>query len=408
MLGLNKSTQGRGGRFGLMVSTILLEGHGNFRVKIALSLISCKKLVLKRIRHKNDSPGVDNAEVCLLKLADKISNGTAIKINDTGTIVSVSPGTLIGGSFSLECSNDRGIGYYLEFLLMVAPFCKTPIEATLVGVSNVPYDPSVDMIVHSWLPIYRSSIGLSAGASTKIDIQKRGVYPGGGGEVLFSSRPCSGVVPIDKIDVGKVYRVRGISWSCRVSSSYGQSLVSGAKSVLNQFLSDVYFTIDHRKGQYAGKSPGFGLTLWAERKDGGVYSAEAMSEPEGSDNVLMDAETIGKLAAHRLLDQIYRGGFIDSGTQSLAFVLMACESGRNASRLAVGNLSEYSVCTLRLIQKFLGVTFNFHYQSQNNLIKLSEEDVEANKNESDINSNSKILVATCFGAGVQNINKSIR
>lgn len=120
--------------------------------------------------------------------------------------MSVSPGTLIGGSFSFECSNSRGIGYYLEFLLMVAPFCKTPIESTLVGVSNVPHDPSVDMITQSWLPTYRISVGLSAGASTKIDIQKRGVYPGGGGEVLFSSRPCSGVVPIDKIDVGKVYR----------------------------------------------------------------------------------------------------------------------------------------------------------------------------------------------------------
>ncbi|CAH8592417.1 unnamed protein product [Schistosoma turkestanicum] len=264
------------------------------------------------------------------------------------------------------------------------------------------------MIVHSWLPIYSNVVGLSASAATKIDIRKRGVYPGGGAEVLFYSKPCSGVSPINKIGVGKVYRVRGIAWSCLVSSSYGQALVSGAKSLLNQFLSDIYFTIDHRKGQYAGKSPGFGLTLWAERKDGGVYSAEAMSEPEGSDNVLMDAEAIGKLAASRLLDQIYGGGFVDSGTQSLAFILMACESGRNASRLAVGNLSEYSIRTLRLIQKFLGVTFNFQYQSQNIPIALSEDDVQKDENESNIDSNSKILIATCFGAGVQNINKSIR
>ncbi|KAK4475643.1 hypothetical protein MN116_000913 [Schistosoma mekongi] len=392
-----------------MVSSLVLEGHGNFRVKIALSLVSRKRLVIKHIRHKDNRPGVDDAEVCLLKLVDKLSNGTVININDTGTIVTVSPGTLIGGDFSFDCSNTRGIGYYVEFLLMIAPFCKVPIEATLTGISNNLHDPSIDMIAQSWLPIYRSVVGLGASVSTKIDIRKRGVYPGGGAEVLFTSKPCSGIVPINKTEVGKVYRIRGVAWSCRVSSSYAQRLVSGAKSLLNQFLSDVYLTIDHRKGQYAGKSPGFGLTLCAERKDGGIYSAEAMSEPEGSGNVPIDAETIGKFAAGRLLDQIYRGGYVDSGTQSLAFVLMACESGRNASRLAVGNLSEYSIHTLRLIQKFLGVTFNFQYQSQNNPTKSSEENMhEERHDDSNIDANGKILIATCFGAGVQNINKSIR
>ncbi|CAH8643250.1 unnamed protein product [Heterobilharzia americana] len=169
---------------------------------------------------------------------------------------------------------------------MVAPFCKAPIEATLTGVTNIPHDPSLDMIIQSWLPIYKSVVGLSASASTKS---------------IFGN--VDGIVPINKVDTGKVYRIRGIAWSCRVSSSYGQQLICGAKSLLNQFLSDVYITLDHRKGQYSGQSPGFGLTLWAERKDGGLYSAEAMSEPEGGDNVLMDAETIGKLAASRLLDQ---------------------------------------------------------------------------------------------------------
>ncbi|VDP77773.1 unnamed protein product [Schistosoma curassoni] len=37
-----------------------------------------------------------------------------------------------------------------------------------------------------------------------------------------------------------------------------------------------------------------------------------MSEPEGSDNVLMDAETIGKLAANRLLDQAFTSIQLDS------------------------------------------------------------------------------------------------
>ncbi|KAK4467394.1 hypothetical protein MN116_008822 [Schistosoma mekongi] len=329
-----------------MVCSLVLEGHGNFRVKIALSLVSRKGLLLKHIRHKDNRPGVYDAEVCLLKLVDKLSNGTVININDRGTIVTVSPGTLIGGDFSFDCSNTRSIGYCVEFLLMIAPFCKVPIEATLTGISNNLHDPSIGMIAQPWLPIYRSVVGLSASASTKIDIRKRGVYPGGCAEVLFTSKPCSGIVPINKTEVRKVYRIRDVAWSCRVSPSYAQSLVPGAKSLLNQFLSDVYLTKDHRKGQYTGKSPGFGLTLSAERKDRGIYSAEAMSKPEGSGNVPIDAET---------------------------------------------------------------VTFNFQYQSQNNPTKSSEENMhEERHDDSNIDANGKILIATCLGAGVQNINKSIR
>lgn len=43
------------------------------------------------------------------------------------------------------------------------------------------------------------------------------------------------------------FRVRGLAWSCRVSSGYGYKVIAGAKSVINKYLSDVYITMDHCK-----------------------------------------------------------------------------------------------------------------------------------------------------------------
>lgn len=42
-----------------------------------------------------------------------------------------------------DCNLQRSIGYYLEPLIMLAPFMKNPLKAVLKGVTNDPTDPSV-------------------------------------------------------------------------------------------------------------------------------------------------------------------------------------------------------------------------------------------------------------------------
>ena len=53
------------------------------------------------------------------------------------------PGALTGGVLEHDCSLQRGIGYYLELVLYMAPFMKTPLELRLKGVTNDRDDPSV-------------------------------------------------------------------------------------------------------------------------------------------------------------------------------------------------------------------------------------------------------------------------
>lgn len=93
-----------------------------------------------------------------MNLIDRLTNGSTIHVNETGatvimvsmatvlyvgTAVCYSPGLLIGGRFEFECSSQRGIGYYLEPLIMLAPFTKLPVNITLCGPTNNSLDPSV-------------------------------------------------------------------------------------------------------------------------------------------------------------------------------------------------------------------------------------------------------------------------
>ena len=75
-------------------------------------------------------------EVNLLRLLDKLTNGTWLEVNETGTAFSFTPGTLIGGTLDHECCKLRGIGYYLEVIFAIAPFCKKAVNITLRGVTN--------------------------------------------------------------------------------------------------------------------------------------------------------------------------------------------------------------------------------------------------------------------------------
>ncbi len=65
----------------------------------------------------------------------------------TGTSMLYQPGLLMGGTLEHDCSKQRSISYFLESLLMLAPFLKKPLRITLRGITNGPDDPSVSILI---------------------------------------------------------------------------------------------------------------------------------------------------------------------------------------------------------------------------------------------------------------------
>lgn len=70
----------------------------------------------------------------------------------------------------------------------------------------------------------------------------------------------------------------------------------------------IFFSV--RQRDVAGNSSGFGLVLWAETKEGIIYSAEATSEPASGASIDAAraptiASELGHLAASRLFSQVF-------------------------------------------------------------------------------------------------------
>ncbi|XP_023687659.1 RNA 3'-terminal phosphate cyclase-like protein isoform X2 [Paramormyrops kingsleyae] len=283
---------------------------------------------------------------------------------------------------------QRSVGYYLEALLMLAPFVKSPLRATLMGVTNDQRDPSVDTLKATSIPLMKH-FGLD-GEGLELKIAKRGMPPGGGGEVFFTCPVRRTVRPIQLTDPGKIKRIRGTAYSVRVSPQMANRIVDSARNILNKFIPDIYIHTDHMKGTNAGKSPGFGLTLVAETTNGTFLSAELVSNPQGQGSPMLP-EDLGRNCAKLLLEEIYRGGCVDSTNQSLALLYMTLGQ-QDVSKALLGPLSSYTIEFLRHIRDFFQIMFKIETQ-------MPEEDSRRG--------GSKVLV-TCVGAGFANISKTLK
>lgn len=128
------------------------------------------------------------------------------------------------------------------------------------------------------------------------------------------------------------------------------------------------------KGAEGGNSPGFGISLLATSTAGCLYSMERstgnakgtaaymLSQEEGKTAPPLP-EDLGREAACLLLDEIARGGCIDTQAQSLVFTLMAL-CPQDISRVRIGQLGPAGIATLQLLKEMFGIVFRLKAEAQ--------------------------------------------
>ncbi|XP_024397674.1 probable RNA 3'-terminal phosphate cyclase-like protein [Physcomitrium patens] len=344
---------------------IKLRGAQQFRQRLLLATLAGATLRIDDIRAEDSRPGLRDYEASFLRLLEKVSNGCSVEINETGTKIRYKPGVLIGGRDLVhDCGTGRSIGYFLESLLVLGLFGKKSLTITLKGITNGGKDPCMDTFRTTTLPILKH-FGVPM-ESLELKIVRRGAPPLGGGEVrLKVPMVPTSLTAVTWMDEGMVKRVRGVAYSSRVSPQMSNRMVDSARGVLNPFLPDVYIFSDHVKGDEAGKSPGYGISMVAETTTGCLLSAEGAALTQSHDEdedtekqeKAMLPEDIGSRAAMLLLEEIREGGVVDSTHQSLLFLLCAL-CPEDVSKIRVGKLSPHAILTLRHIKLILGVQFN--------------------------------------------------
>ena len=160
----------------------------------------------------------------------------------------------------------------------------------------------VDLIHKCMLPLFKHFM-----ITEKLDMKivHRGAPPNGGGQVVFTCPIVRHLRAASLLSVGRVKRVRGLSYALRMSPAMANRIVDGARSVLDKFLKDVYIFTDHHKGASSGKSPQFGVSLVAETTEGVLYASEGCSKPPTAGEITIPEE-LGQTIAMQLVENIWQ------------------------------------------------------------------------------------------------------
>lgn len=360
------------------VSVLHFSGHQYLRHRLVLSILSGKPVKIDKIRPDDKNPGLRDYEVSLLRLLERVTNGTVIEISVTGTAILVKPGVIAGGTVVHECPLSRSIGYFLEPIVMLAPFSKKPLHLTLRGITSDDRDLSADLIRTVTLP-HLQLFGISEGLELRI--KKRGAAPLGGGEVQFLCPIVKQVKTLNFVDRGRIKRIRGIAHAVRVSPQFSNRMIEAARSVLNRYIPDIYLYSDVYKGEDSGKSPGYALSLLAESTTGAIHSAEAVSVPGGT------PEDVALTASRALLSEIRRGGCVDKQHQVLVLLMMVLGS-EDVGRCRMGEPTPRTIQFLRDVHQTFGTSFK--------IVPADKSDPESTE-----------LVFSCYGTGYVNANRTL-
>lgn len=256
----------------------------------------------------------------------------------SGTSFLFHPGLLTGGAYTHTCVT-RSVGYFLEVLVPLAPFCKKPFSITLNGITGEEgRDLSADMIRTVTLP----HLHLFGIRDVELAIKKRGSAPLGGGSVVFKCPVVRALNTLRFTDAGRIRRIRGIAYSTRVSPQFANRMVEAARAMLNRYIPDIYLYTDVYKGEDSGKSPGYGLTLVAQSTTDALHAAEALSvAPAKGESVSQTPEDIAAHAARLLLQEISGGGAVDSSHQWLVLLLMVLGK-EDVGKCLMGDLTAHT------------------------------------------------------------------
>lgn len=392
------------------------DGAVQFRLRLVVSLLSGRPVLLRNIRSDGDlteAPGLRPYEVSFLRLLDRITNGSRIEINATGTQVRFVPGILVGGTHQHDCpvlsqddvdqedgqsstlhtkdnqanqrSKVRSIGWFIEGILPLIPFGKEPLTIHFNGLTegDCENDPSVDYWQATALPLLAkfgvgsdSNDDFMAPDGPSIKIHQRAALPLGqhGRVTVYCPNIRTSLRSVDWMDEGKVKRIRGQAISCKLTSSSATARVAyAAKGVLHCLLPDVWIhtNVHTVKQHQCGPSPSLSLILTAESNTGARLTAEVALNQDRSDSRGETAEGLGQRGAALLLQEIQRGGVVDTTAQATALLWMCLTPEEDVSRIRIGSLSAYTITALRLYKQALGVECKIKPDMDNKTVLVS-------------------------------------
>ncbi|KAJ3728887.1 RTC domain-containing 1 [Lentinula raphanica] len=345
----------------ISINGSVMEGGGQIlRNSVALSSLLGKPISIHNIRNGRKPPGLKNQHRTGLELAAEIASAHLTGAKNGSTKIAFTPGTLkIPGDFIADSVTAGSVTLLLQIALPLLLFTSQPSATssrlTLKGGTNATQAPQIDYTENIFLPFVRQFFGIRA----KLQLNRRGYYPKGGGEVLVSVAPLTQPLKsFSLLERGNVRCIKGIAHFAKLPAHIGPSMVQGATKVLSaQFAgmsnNAVPIHIESRRERNElSAGAGSGVVLWAELEGGGIIGGSAV----GTKGI--DAHLLGETAAQDLIRGLDAGGCVDEWLEDQIIILMALADGESSVLCGKGELQLHTRTAIWVAEQLSDAKFH--------------------------------------------------
>jgi len=314
------------------------EGGGQIlRTSLALSAVTGKAFRIYNIRKGRPKPGLKAQHYTAIESVARICNAR-VEGNRIGSEeVKFYPGKIKGVRFEANIGTAGSITLLLHAIIPPLLYAERETEIEITGGTNVLWSPTTDYFRHVFCNFLDRM-----GVDIRVDVERHGFYPRGGGKVHVRISPVSKLRVLELVEKGKFKRIDvwSISSSDLKNKKVAERQLKGFKEILNLEGHEHVLYVDTL-------SPGTSIHAHAHYTNTKL-GADVLGE-KGK-----PAEEIGRDCALLLKEQMDTGACLDEWMADQILPYMALAGGGKAS---VAKVTQHCKSNMWVIEKFLPVKF---------------------------------------------------
>lgn len=326
------------------MSDSLLEIDGSFgegggqilRTSLSLSLLTGRGFHLRNVRAGRAKPGLQPQHLMSVRAAATIGQARVRGDSKGSSDLVFEPGEVRSGKYRFDIGTAGATGLVLHTLYLPLTLGRdAPSELTLIGGTHVSTSPCFHYLDVTWRA-YLAALGLRL----RLEMERPGFYPRGGGEVRAFLQPCAAIGPLTLLERGPV-KVTGFS------------AVAG--------LPDQVARRQARRARYRLEQQGLQVVLNEETWEGGPGSVLALVLDTRPAPTLFFAlgergkpsETVADEAVEQLLAHVGAGEQAAVDPHSADQLVLPLALARGSSEFTTSELTLHLTTNIAVIRMFL-------------------------------------------------------
>jgi RNA 3'-terminal phosphate cyclase (ATP) len=168
------------------------EGGGQIlRSSLSLSLVTGKPFRIENIRANREKPGVLRQHLTAVQAAAEVGSAEVEGASLGSKALTFVPGKIRSGEFRFAIGTAGSGTLVLQTILPALITAAGPSRIEIEGGTHNPAAPPFDFLQRSFIPLIERM-----GPKVKLELQRYGFYPAGGGRFVVEITPCEVLKPI--------------------------------------------------------------------------------------------------------------------------------------------------------------------------------------------------------------------